>query len=164
MRADFAAEPFKISVPDKVLTDLNDRLARTRWPIEPMAKKWHYGTDLVYMREVVDHWRNRYDWRHWEARLNRFPQFKADVGGRRLHFILERGSGVNPLPLLLTHGWPGSVVEFIDIIEPLAHPERFGGDARDAFTVVVPSLPGYGFSDPPDAPITPRDIAALWRE
>lgn len=164
MKADFPAEPFKIAVPDKILTDLQERLAGTRWPIEPKAKQWHYGTDLAYMRGVVDHWRHRYDWRHWEAKLNRFPQYKAKVGGRDLHFILERGSGDNPLPLLITHGWPGSVVEFIDIIEPLNHPERFGGDASDAFTVVAPSLPGYGFSDPPDDPITPRDIAGLWRE
>ena len=164
MRETFSAEPFKIAVPESVLADLKARLARTRWPIEARAKKWHYGTDLAYMREVVDHWLDRYDWRHWETRLNRFPQYRAEIGGKKLHFLLERGSGDNPLPLLITHGWPGSVAEFIDIIEPLAHPERFGGDVKDAFTVVAPSLPGYGFSDPPDRPITPRDIGHLWRE
>ncbi len=100
----------------------------------------------------------------WEAKLNRFPHYMAKVGGLKVHFILERGSGDNPMPLLLTHGWPGSVVEFLDVIEPLAHPERFGGDIKDGFTVIVPSLPGYGFSDAPEAPITPRDVAALWRE
>jgi microsomal epoxide hydrolase len=164
MRDVFDAEPFRVAVPDAVLDDLKDRLARTRWPIEANAPPWFYGTDLTYLKAVVAHWHDNYDWRKWEAKLNRFPQYKATVGGRQLHFILERGSGDNPLPLILTHGWPGSVVEFLDVIEPLAHPERFGGDAKDAFTVIVPSLPGYGFSDPPDAPITPRDIGALWRE
>jgi len=164
MRTDFPAEPFTLAVPNSVLADLKERLAQTRWPIEPKAAPWHYGADLAYMRGVVDHWRHRYDWRHWEARLNRFPQYRAEIGGRKLHFILERGSGDNPLPLILTHGWPGSVAEFIDVIEPLAHPERFGGDVCDAFTVVAPSLPGYGFSDPPERPVTPREIAALWRE
>jgi microsomal epoxide hydrolase len=164
MRDDFPAEPFTVAVPDDVLDDLNDRLARTRWPIEAKAAPWQYGTDLAWLKSVVAYWRDSYDWRVWEARLNRFPQYKATVGGRKLHFILERGSGDNPLPLLLTHGWPGSVVEFLDVIEPLAHPERFGGDVADAFTVIVPSLPGYGFSEAPEAPITPREIAGLWRE
>jgi microsomal epoxide hydrolase len=164
MREMFAAEPFRVSVPDDVLDDLKSRLARARWPIEAKTRPWQYGADLTYLKSVVAYWHDRYDWRVCEAKLNRFPQFKATVGGRKLHFILERGSGDNPLPLLLTHGWPGSIVEFLDVIEPLAHPERFGGSAEDAFTVIVPSLPGYGFSDAPEAPITPRDIAALWHE
>jgi microsomal epoxide hydrolase len=164
MRDSFAAEPFKVEVPDDVLADLKERLARTRWPIEPKAEPWYYGTDLAWLKSVVAHWRDTYDWRRWEAELNRFSNYKATVGGRKLHFILERGSGSNPLPLILTHGWPGSVVEFLDVIEPLAHPERFGGKVEDAFTVIVPSLPGYGFSDPPEAPITPRDVGHLWRE
>ncbi|MDB5395289.1 MAG: Epoxide hydrolase [Rhodospirillales bacterium] len=164
MRENFTAEPFKVAVSDAVLDDLKTRLARTRWPIEAKATPWQYGTDLTYLKSVLAHWHDAYDWRLWEEKLNRFPQYKAIVGGRKLHFIMERGSGDNPLPLVLTHGWPGSVVEFLDVIEPLAHPERFGGNIEDAFTVIVPSLPGYGFSDPPDAPITPRDIAGLWRE
>ncbi len=144
-----------------VLADLKERLARTRLPdTEPEGAPWRYGTSLAYMRDVVDHWRDRYDWRAWEARINAFSHHKTTIGGKKIHFILERGSGDNPMPLLITHGWPGSFVEFLDIIEKLAHPERFGGDVRDAFTVVAPSLPGYGFSDPPDAPIGPRDIAA----
>jgi pimeloyl-ACP methyl ester carboxylesterase len=158
------AEPFKVVVPDDVLVDLKERLARTRWPIEAKAEPWFYGTDKTWLQSVVAHWHDRYDWRLWEAKLNRFPQYKAVVGGRKLHFILERGSGDNPIPLLLTHGWPGSVVEFLDVIEPLAHPERFGGDVKDAFTVIVPSLPGYGFSDAPEAPTSPRQVAGLWRE
>src|SRR5688500_17173356 len=168
MRMDFAnapfpVEPFTLQVPDRVLADLKERLARTRLPdTEPKGTPWRYGTSLAYMRDVVDHWRDRYDWRTWEARINAFSHHKTSIGGKTIHFILERGSGDNPLPLLLTHGWPGSFVEFLDIIERLAHPERFGGDVRDAFTVVAPSLPGYGFSDPPDVPIGPRDIAPIW--
>jgi len=164
MRDTFQAEPFTIAVPDAVLADLKERLARTRWPIEAKAQPWYYGTDKTWLQSVVAHWQDRYDWRTWEAALNRFPNYKAEVGGINIHFILERGSGDNPLPLLLTHGWPGSVVEFLDVIEPLAHPERFGGDANDGFTVIVPSLPGYGFSGAPEAPITPRQVAGLWRE
>lgn len=163
MHAEFAAEPFQINVPDTVLTDLKERLARTRWPIEPQGRPWQYGTDLNYLRDVVSYWRDGYDWRQWERALNRFAQYRAPINGRHVHFIFERGSGDDPLLLLLTHGWPGSIVEFLDIIEPLAHPEKFGGDVRDAFSVVVPSLPGYGFSDPPLQPISPRDVAALWR-
>jgi microsomal epoxide hydrolase len=164
MREPINAEPFVIAVPDDVLADLRDRLSRTRWPIEAKAAPWRYGTDLAYMREIVAYWRDGYDWRRWEAELNRFPNYKATVGGRTIHFMLERGSGDNPLPLLITHGWPGSVVEFLRAIEPLAHPERFGGDVADAFTVIAPSLPGYGFSDAPEAPITPRQIAEIWHE
>jgi pimeloyl-ACP methyl ester carboxylesterase len=156
------ADPFRIDIPDAVLVDLRERLARTRFPIEPKNAGWRWGTSLHYMRDVVAHWRDRYDWRHWEARLNRWPHYQASVGGKRVHFMMERGSGTNPLPLLLTHGWPGSVVEFLDVIEPLAHPERFGGDVRDAFTVIAPSLPGYGFSEAPDAPQSHRQIATLW--
>jgi microsomal epoxide hydrolase len=164
MRDTFDAEPFTVAVPDAVLADLRARLARTRWPIEPAAPAWRWGTSLAYLKDVVERWRHGYDWRHWERQLNRWPQYHARVGGRRLHFILERGSGSRPLPLVITHGWPGSVVEFLDVIDPLAHPERYGGDAADAFTVVAPSLPGYGFSDPPAAPITPRQVAGLWHE
>jgi microsomal epoxide hydrolase len=165
MRATFPAEPFRLAVPEATLADLRERLARTRFPtVEPKAPAWAFGTPVAYMREVVEHWRSRYDWRRWEARLNAFPNWQAVIDGKRVHFILERGSGANPLPLIITHGWPGSVVELLDIIEPLAHPERFGGDARDAFTVIAPSLPGYGFSDPPDAPITPRDVGQIWHK
>jgi microsomal epoxide hydrolase len=163
MRSEFAAEPFKIEISDAVLADLRDRLARTRFPAtEPKAAPWTYGTDMAWLRQVIAHWRTAYDWRAWEAKLNAVPQYKAAIDGKNVHFLLERGSGAKPLPLILTHGWPGSVVEFLDSIQPLAHPERFGGRVEDAFSVVVPSLPGYGFSDPPDAPIGPRDVAATW--
>jgi microsomal epoxide hydrolase len=158
------AEPFRIDVPQAELDDLRLRLARTRWPIEPQGEAWRYGTPLHYLQSVVEHWQTRYDWRRWEAAFNRFPQYRARLGSRRIHFILERGSGPRPLPLLLTHGWPGSIAEFLEVIDPLAHPERHGGEERDAFTVVAPSLPGYGFSDPPEAPISQRQIAELWHE
>ena len=152
------AESFRVDVPEAMLQDLRERLARTRYPIEAKAPPWHYGTDLAYLRDMVAYWRDQYDWRRSEAAINRFPQYRVPIDGKRLHFIIERGSGNDPLPWLLSHGWPGSIVEFLGVIEPLAHPERFGGATRDAFTVVAPSLPGYGFSDPPDAPITPRDM------
>ncbi len=156
------AEPFRLHVDDAVLNDLKTRLTQTRWPNEPKAAPWRYGTDLAYMRGVIEYWRNVYDWRRAEAELNTRSHYKALIGGKRVHFIMERGSGPNPMPLLLTHGWPGSIVEFLDLIDPLAHPERHGGHVEDAFTVIAPSLPGYGFSDPPDAPITPRDIGHIW--
>jgi len=163
MHDPIGAEPFTLAIPDEVLTDVKARLAKTRWPIEAAAAPWTYGASLSFMKDVVAYWRDHYDWRKSEAAINRFPNYKVPIDGRKLHFILERGSGPNPLPLVITHGWPGSIVEFLDVIEPLAHPERFGGDVKDAFTVVAPSLPGYGFSDPPDAPITPRQIAPMLR-
>jgi microsomal epoxide hydrolase len=115
------------------------------------------------MRDVVDYWRTGFDWRAVEARLNRFAHYRLPVDGRVVHAIVEPGSGDNPLPVLLTHGWPGSFVEFADLIEPLAHPERFGGRAQDGLTVVVASLPGYGLSDPPAEPIGPREVAGVWQ-
>ena len=157
-----AIEPYVIHVEDEVLDDLRRRIHHTRWPIEPRSRPWEYGTDLSWMKDVAAYWSSSYNWRKCEKSLNAFSHFRADIEGRKIHFILERGSGPEPLPLILTHGWPGSVVEFLAVIEQLAHPERFGGDARDAFTVIVPSLPGYGFSDPPEAPITPFEIARQW--
>src|SRR5690606_29538641 len=133
-----------------------------RLPGAPRSAEWRYGTNLEFMKQLLDHWLHRYDWRAAEARLNRFRQFMVEVGGYRVHLIHERGSGPTPLPIVITHGWPGSFVEFDQIIEQLAHPERFGGDIADAFDVVVPSMPGYGWSSAPDEPITTREIAALW--
>ena len=158
------AQPFRIAVPDETLIDLQQRLARMRWPNEPRDAGWRYGANLAWMKTVVEHWRTRYDWRRWEAALNRFAQYRAPIDGINIHFILETGSGPAPLPLLLTHGWPGSIAEFLEVIDALAHPERHGGDARDAFTVIAPSLPGYGFSDAPPEPMPQRRIAALWHK
>ena len=133
-----------------------DPLAR-RSPQRAVALRRRPG----YVRRVVDHWRDGYDWRASERAINRFDNYTTTIEGLEVHFILERGSGPAPRPLIVTHGWPGSIVEFLEVIEPLAHPERFGGDVADAFTVVVPSIPGYGFSQAPAAPITPRDVARM---
>jgi pimeloyl-ACP methyl ester carboxylesterase len=158
-------EPFRIAVPDAVLADLHERLARTRFPDEIPGSGWTYGTNLAYLRELVSYWRDRFDWRAVEARLNAFSQFRAHVGGLGIHFIHERGVGPAPLPLVITHGWPGSVAEFVDVIGPLTDPGRHGGDPADAFDVVAPSMPGYGFSAHPREPgMEAERIAALWVE
>lgn len=157
------AVKFEVDIPQDVLDDLQRRLANTRWPTEPRAgQPWQWGTPLSYAKKVVAYWVNDYDWRSAESELNRMDHFKVDIEDIDVHFILEPGSGPRPRPLILTHGWPGSVVEFLEVIEPLAHPERFGGSVGDAFTVVCPSLPGYGFSGAPAGPITPRDIGRMW--
>jgi pimeloyl-ACP methyl ester carboxylesterase len=147
-----APRPFTIAVPDAVLTDLRERLARARFPDEPPGAGWQYGSDLAYVKTLADYWRQKYDWRKWEAELNRFHQFTAPVAGIDLHFIHEIGRGPRPMPLLLSHGWPGSVWEFWKILPMLTDPARFGGDPADSFTVVAPSLPGYGFSFAPGQP------------
>jgi microsomal epoxide hydrolase len=161
-------EPFRIAVPDAVLADLRERLARTRFPDEIPGSEWSYGTNLAWLRELVEWWRERYDWRNAEAELNRFAQFRARLdgfGGRAIHFIHEKGVGPQPLPLVITHGWPGSVAEFTAIIGPLTDPAAHGGDPADAFHVIAPSMPGYGFSDHPAEPgMTPERIADLWAE
>ncbi|WP_187368957.1 epoxide hydrolase family protein [Baekduia soli] len=156
------AVPFEVNVPQAVLDDLARRLEATRWPVEPASGPWRYGADSSYVRRVVDHWRDGYDWRASERAINRFDNYTTTIEGLEVHFILEHGSGPAPRPLIVTHGWPGSIVEFLEVVEPLAHPERFGGDVADAFTVVVPSIPGYGFSQAPDAPITPRDVGRMF--
>ena len=139
-------EPFRLHVPDDVLDDLRKRLTRTRWPDEIPGSDWTYGSNRAYMRGLVEHWRDGFDWRAQEARINAFDQFRAEVGGIDLHYIHQPGVGPDPLPLLLVHGWPGSVWEFHDLIPRLTDPARFGGDPADAFTVIAPSLPGYTLS------------------
>ena len=141
--------PFRLHVSDDVLADLRDRLARTRFPDQAPGAPWAYGTDVAYLRDLVEYWRTRFDWRAQEAELNAFPQFKVPVDGIDLHFLHVPGKGPDPTPLLLSHGWPGSVFEFLEIIPMLTDPARFGGDPADAFTVVAPSLPGYGLSFAP---------------
>ena len=134
--------PFAIQVPDEVLADLRERLGRVRWPDEVPGADWAYGTDLAYLKQLVAYWRDGYDWRANEARLNAFTQYTVPIADIDLHFIHEPGVGPDPLPLLISHGWPGSVVEFHKLIPMLTDPARFGGDPADAFTVVAPSLPG----------------------
>ena len=142
--------PFEVRVDDAVLQVLAQRLERTRWPDEVPDNRWQYGTDLGYLRSLVDYWRNGYDWRKHESTLNRFRQFKVKLSGIDVHYIHEQGKGPKPMPLLLSHGWPGSVFEFHKLIPMLTDPAAHGGDAADAFTVVAPSLPGYTFSFAPN--------------
>ncbi|MBD3678679.1 MAG: epoxide hydrolase [Rhodobacteraceae bacterium] len=143
------ATPFTLQVPDADIEDLKARLARTRLPDQPPGPAWQSGTDLDYLRDLVGYWRDGFDWRAQEAALNAFPQFKIPLHDIDLHFIHAEGKGPNPMPLLLLHGWPGSVFEFLDILPRLTDPAAFGGDPADAFTVVAPSLPGYGLSFAP---------------
>ena len=144
--------PFSLHVADADIADLRARLARTRFPDQAPGDAWEFGTDVTYLRGLVEYWRTGFDWRAQETALNAFPQFKVGLHGIDLHFLHVPGNGPAPMPLLLLHGWPGSVFEFLEIIPRLTDPARFGGDARDAFTVVVPSLPGYGLSFSPNQP------------
>lgn len=138
--------PFRLHVSDDVLDRIRTRVAEYPWHEMPDDGGWGYGTNLDYMKELCTYWLEAFDWRQHEAEINRFSHHKAHVDGIDLHFIHEKGSGPAPMPLIISHGWPGSVLEFLDIIEPLAHPERFGGSVDDAFDVIAPSLPGFGFS------------------
>ena len=138
--------PFELKIPDSAIQDLRERLARTRFPDQAPGDPWAYGTDLAWMRELVEYWQTKFNWRAQEARLNAFPQFKVELGGVDIHYLHVQGNGPNPMPLLLSHGWPGSVFEFLVLIPMLTDPARFGGDPADAFTVVAPSLPGFGLS------------------
>jgi len=155
-------QPFRIDIPDETLHRIRDRVAEYPWHEMPDDGGWAYGTNLDYMKELCAYWLEEFDWRKQEAAINRFSHYTAAVDGIDLHFVREKGSGPAPLPLIISHGWPGSVVEFVDIIEPLAHPERFGASPDDAFDVIAPSLPGFGFSARPPRPIGPRKMAGLF--
>jgi len=141
--------PFALSVPEAEIDDLKERLARTRFPDQAPGEPWAYGTEVDWLRKLVTYWRDQFDWRAEEARLNAFPQFKVPLHDIDLHYLHVPGVGPDPCPLLLSHGWPGSVFEFLEVIPRLTDPARFGGDPADAFTVVAPSLPGYGLSFAP---------------
>jgi pimeloyl-ACP methyl ester carboxylesterase len=143
-------QPFQLRIPEEVLEDLRARLARVRWPDEPPLEPWSTGSSVGYVQQLVGYWRDKFDWRAQEALLNRFRQFTVPLAGIDVHFIHEEGKGPDPMPLLLSHGWPGSVVEFHKIIPMLSDPARFGGDPADAFTVIAPSLPGYTLSFKPN--------------
>ncbi len=144
--------PFRIEIPEKDLDDLGQRLALTRLPEKETPDDWSQGVPLAYMREVVDYWQSDYDWRRAEEEINRFPQFTTELDGLNVHFIHVKSPEPNALPLVMTHGWPGSIVEFLKVIGPLADPASHGGDPADAFHVVCPALPGYGFSGKPITP------------
>src|SRR2546425_1112401 len=141
--------PFKVSVPQSAIDDLKRRLASTRWPERETVGDWSQGVPLQKAHALVAYWRDKYDWRRFEARINAFPQYRTQIDGVGIHFIHVRSPQQNALPIILTHGWPGSVVEFMEVIGPLSDPTRYGGMAEDGFHVVVPSLPGFGFSDKP---------------
>jgi pimeloyl-ACP methyl ester carboxylesterase len=155
--------PFKAEVAQAALVDLNQRLALTRWPERETVPDWSQGTPLDRIQALVSYWQNGYDWRSTEAKLNAFPQFRTEIDGLGIHFLHVRSKHENALPIVLTHGWPGSIFEFLKVINPLVDPTAHGGKAEDAFHVVVPSLPGYGFSDKPLEPGwgLPR-IAKAW--
>ena len=156
-------QPFTVEVPNAVLEDLRERLARTRWPDEIAGSGWDYGSNLDYMKELTGYWRTGFDWQVQERAINAFPQFRTTVDGMGIHFVHQRGRGPDPFPLVITHGWPGSFVELLKIVPLLTDPASHGGDPADAFDVVAPSMPGYGFSDlPARRGMSPRRIAGLW--
>ncbi len=156
-------QPFSINVAQDILNDVHERLVRMRWPDEVQGANWEYGTNLNYLKSLVAYWQHSFDWRRQEATLNQFAHFRAQIDDFGIHFIHERGRGPNPLPLIITHGWPGSFFEMVKIIPMLTDPGSHGGDPSDAFDVVVPSLPGFGFSDRPTVSgMTLSKTADLW--
>ncbi|HLM08437.1 MAG TPA: alpha/beta fold hydrolase [Thermoleophilaceae bacterium] len=158
-------ESFRIAVPEAELDDLRERLRRSRWPERETVDDWSQGVPLAYLEELCDHWASAYDWRATEARLNALPQFRTEIDGLGIHFVHVRSQHPNAIPLVMSHGWPGSIVEFMKVIGPLTDPPAHGGDAADAFDLVLPSLPGYGFSDKPAAPgWGVEHIADAWAE
>ncbi len=158
-----AVSPFQIAVDQAVLDDLQARLNLTRWPDEIPGSQWDYGSNLDYMKELVEYWRSDFDWRAQERKLNAFHHFKTPVDGLNIHFIHERGSGPSPMPLVITHGWPSCFFEMTKIIPLLADPGSHGADPADAFDVVAPSLPGFGFSDASSEPgMQVQKVAGLW--
>jgi len=152
-------KPFIIKIPDEDIVQIKKRVAEYPWHEMPDDGGWEYGANLNYMKELCTYWVEEFDWRKQEMAINKFAHFKTSVQGINMHFIHEKGSGPAPRPLIISHGWPGSIVEFMNIIEPLAHPEQFGGNVEDAFDVIAPSLPGFGFSGRPPRPYGPRKIA-----
>ncbi|MGK5521477.1 epoxide hydrolase family protein [Micromonospora sp. URMC 107] len=155
--------PFRIDIPQADLDDLRDRLARARWPRQLPGDGWSRGVPLDYLRDLAEHWATGYDWRAQEARLNGFPQFVTEIDGLDVHFLHVRSPEPDALPLILTHGWPNSFVEFTDLIGPLTDPRAYGADPAHAFHVVVPSVPGFGFSQaPPRTGFTVGRVARMW--
>jgi epoxide hydrolase len=157
--------PFRVDVPDAALDDLRSRLARTRWPSQPAGASWERGVPVEELEALAEYWRTAYDWRAAEAEINRFPQYITEIDGADVHFVHARSPEPDALPLLMTHGWPGSVAEFLDVIGPLTDPRAHGGDPADAFHVVAPTPPGFGFSGPTrTAGWTVGRIASAWAE
>ncbi|GAA1608754.1 epoxide hydrolase [Kribbella sancticallisti] len=158
-------QPFRIEIPQSEIDDLRARLAGARWPAEPRVDDWSRGVPVAYLKELAEYWGDGFDWRAQEAALNEIPQFVTEIDGQRIHFFHQRSPEPDALPLILTHGWPGSPVEFQKLIGPLTDPRAHGGDPADAFHVVVPSLPGYGFSNPiGEAGFNLFGVARMWAE
>jgi len=155
-------KPFILDIPDDTIARIKSRVAEYPWHEMPDDGGWDYGVNLDYLKEFCAYWVEDYDWRKHQQTINRFAHFKTPVDGIDLHYIHEKGSGDNPTPLIISHGWPGTIVEFLDFIDLLAHPERHGGDINDAFDVVAPSLPGFGFSSRPPRPYGPRQMARVF--
>ena len=154
--------PFKIKISDKIIQDIYTKVEKYSWHEMPDDGGWTYGTNLDYLKEFSNYWINEFDWKKTEEKINKFKNFKSNIDGIDIHFIHEKGSRSDSKPLLLSHGWPGSIIEFLHIIDQLAHPEKFGGKEEDAFDVIVPSLPGFGFSGRPPKPIGPRKMANIF--
>jgi len=154
-------KPYQVEISEETLQKIYIKVKNYSWHEMPDDGGWNYGTNLDYMKEFSKYWIEKFNWRKTEEKINKFKNFKTNIDGIDIHFIHEKGSGTNSKPLLLSHGWPGSIVEFLDIIDQLAHPEKFGGKEEDAFDVVVPSLPGFGFSGRPTKPIGPRKMSSI---
>ena len=154
-------KPFKVKIPNSLIQEIKDKVKKYPWHEMPSEGGWEYGTNLDYMKEISNYWVNDFDWSKHQEEINKFSNFTTNVNNIDIHFIHEKGSGTNPTPLLLMHGWPGSIIEFLHIIDKLAHPEKFGGREEDAFDVIIPSLPGFGFSGKPSLPIGPRKMAKI---
>ncbi|MEV6268236.1 epoxide hydrolase family protein [Kribbella sp. NPDC051936] len=154
---------FRIAVPEADVADLRERLARIRWPRQLPSSGWERGVPVEYLRTVAERWA-AYDWRAWEARLNEYPQYTTEIDGQTIHFLHARSPEPDALPLIVTHGWPGSVAEFLDVLGPLTDPAAYGGDPRDAFHVVAPSVPGHGFSVPLTSGWNHTRIAHAWAD
>ena len=154
-------KPFKLNVSKDILQEINLKVKNYPWHEMPDDGGWEYGTNLEYMKEISNYWVNTFNWKKQEEEINKFSNYITVVDDIKIHYILEKGSGLKSTPILLMHGWPGSVVEFLHIIQKLAHPEKFGGKKEDAFDVVIPSLPGFGFSGRPSRPIGPRKMSEI---
>ena len=152
---------YKISVPKSTLNNIYKKVRNYPWKDIQKLNGWTHGTNYKYLKSISKYWISKYNWKKQEKELNSFSNFITSIDGLKIHFIKEKGSGKNPTPLLLLHGWPGSIIEFLEIIQKLAHPEKYGGKIEDAFDVIVPSLPGFGFSGLPSKPYGPRKIAKV---
>ena len=154
-------KPYKISVPKSALNNIYKKVRTYPWKMIQNVNGWEYGTNYNFLKKISKHWVSKYNWRKFEKKINSFKNYKTKVDGINLHFIKEKSKNPKSRPLLLLHGWPGSVIEFFDIIPRLAHPEKFGGKIEDGFDVIVPSLPGFGFSTPIKKALGPRKIGKI---